>query len=145
MNVPLFLCGLGIWMGATIALRLAGQRLLLPDHWTGTLLLFAVSFPLMALLVRRLCRRIRVPRDKWLAGAVSVMLPTLIDARTIQWGRSGDGPRSGKTPWRKPHRQDCGSGARIFAASSSALVSLRNVPQPLSIPAMYLSFTALRV
>src|SRR5258708_25880685 len=78
MNVPLFLCGLGIWMGATIALRTAGQRCLLLDHWTGTLLLCAVSFPLMAWLVRRLCRRFQLPRDKWLAGAVSVMPPTLV-------------------------------------------------------------------
>ncbi len=78
MSFPLVLCGLGIWTAATIALRLAGQRLLLPDHWTATLLLFAVSFPLVAWLVRRLCRRFQLPRDKWLAGAVSVMLPTLL-------------------------------------------------------------------
>ncbi len=78
MNAPLLLCGLGIWIAATIALRLAGQHLLLPDDWTRTLLLFAASFPLMAWLVRRLCRRFQLPRDTWLAGAVSIMLPTLL-------------------------------------------------------------------
>src|SRR5260370_42307219 len=80
MSFPLVLCGLGIWTAATIALRLAGQRLLLPDHWTATLLLFAVSFPLVAWLVRRLCRRFQLPRDKWLAGAVAVFVPTLLVA-----------------------------------------------------------------
>jgi hypothetical protein len=78
MNLRLFLCGLGIWTGATLALRVAGQRLLLPGHWTKTLMLFAISFPLMAWLVRRLCRRFQLPREQWLAGAVSIALPTLL-------------------------------------------------------------------
>jgi hypothetical protein len=78
MNIGLFLSGVGIWLSATIALRLAGQRLLHPGDWRGTLILFAVSFPLMALLVRRLCRRSQLPPDEWLGGALSVALPTLL-------------------------------------------------------------------
>ncbi len=78
MNHRLFLYGLGIWIGATIALRVAGQRLLHPGDWTGTLILFAVSFPLTAWLVRRLCRRFEARPEQWLAGAVSVLLPTLL-------------------------------------------------------------------
>jgi hypothetical protein len=76
MNIRLFLYGLGIWIGATMALRLAGQRLLHPGDLRGTLILFAVSFPLMAWMVRRLCRN--VPREQWVPGAVSVALPTLL-------------------------------------------------------------------
>jgi hypothetical protein len=78
MHVRLILCGLGIWTAATIALRLAGQRLLHPGDWRATLILFTVSFPLMAWLVRRLCGRFQLRREQWLAGAVSVALPTLL-------------------------------------------------------------------
>lgn len=77
MNLRLFLYGLGIWIGATIALRIAGQHLLRSGDWKGTLILFAASFPLMAWLVRRLCRRFLLSREEWPAGAVSVLLPTL--------------------------------------------------------------------
>jgi hypothetical protein len=78
MSLRLFLYGLGIWIAATIALRFAGQRLLHPGDWTGMLILFAVSFPLMAWLVRRLCSRFQLRPDQWPAGAVSVLLPTLL-------------------------------------------------------------------
>lgn len=78
MSLRLFLCGLGIWAGATLGLRLAGQRVLHPGDWKGTLILFAVSFPLMAWLVRRLCRRFQLRQEQWLAGAVSIALPTLL-------------------------------------------------------------------
>ena len=62
----------------TLALRVAGQRLLRPGDWTGMLILFAVSFPLMAWLVRRLCGRFQARQEQWPAGAVSVLLPTLL-------------------------------------------------------------------
>jgi hypothetical protein len=78
MNLRLFLYGVGIWMGGTIALRVAGQRLLRPGDWTGILILFAVSFPLTAWLVRRLCGRFQSRPEQWPAGAVSVLLPTLL-------------------------------------------------------------------
>ena len=78
MNFRLVLYGLGIWMVATVALRVAGQRLLHPGDWTGTLILFAVSFPLMAWLVRRLCGRFQLRPEQWPAGAVSMLLPTLL-------------------------------------------------------------------
>jgi hypothetical protein len=78
MNLRLFLAGLAIWLAATAALRIAGQRLLHPGDLRGTLILFAVSFPLMAWVVRRLCQRARLPREQWVAGAVSVALPSLL-------------------------------------------------------------------
>ena len=78
MNFRLFLYGLALWLGGTIALRVAGQNLLRPGDWKGTLILFALSFPLTAWLVRRLCRRFQLGREQWLAGAVSVVLPTLL-------------------------------------------------------------------
>jgi hypothetical protein len=78
MKTGLALCGLAIWAAATIALRLAGQHLLQPGNWKGTLILFAISFPLMAWLVRRLCLRFQLPREQWLSGALSVAAPTLL-------------------------------------------------------------------
>lgn len=65
-------------MAATVVLRLAGQHVLHPGDWTGTIVLFAVSFPLMAWIVRSLCRRFQLRPEQWPAGAVSVLLPTLL-------------------------------------------------------------------
>jgi hypothetical protein len=78
MHKQLFLYGLAIWLAATLALRVAGQHLLHPGNWKGSLLLFAISFPLMASLVRSLCSRFQLPREQWLAGAFSIALPTLL-------------------------------------------------------------------
>jgi hypothetical protein len=78
MMLRLVLCGLEIWIAGTVVLRVAGQRILHPGNWTGMLILFAVSFPLMAWLVRRLCKRFRLDQGQWLAGAVSIALPTLL-------------------------------------------------------------------
>ena len=78
LKLPLFLYGLGFWVAGTILLRVRGQGFLHPGNWANTLILFAVSFPLMAWLVRRLCRRFQLPREQWPAGAVSVLLPTLL-------------------------------------------------------------------
>ena len=66
----LFLYGLVIWAAATLALRIAGQYFLRPGDTGGTLLLFAISFPAMAFLARRLCAG---P-----AGGIALALPTLL-------------------------------------------------------------------
>ena len=78
MNTRLFVYGLGIWLAATAALRLGGQRLLHPNDAAGTLILFAVSFPLMGLVARRLCHKSSIPPDAWPAAAISLALPTLL-------------------------------------------------------------------
>ena len=78
MNSRLVLYGLAIWVVATLALRLAGQHVLRPGNGRATLILFLLSFPLMAWIVRRLCRRAQLPRERWLGGAVSVAMPTLL-------------------------------------------------------------------
>ncbi len=70
MKRRLVLYGFAGWVAATLALRAGGQYLLHPGDLRGTLVLFAVSFPLMAFLVRRLC--------SGLGGAVLVLAPTLL-------------------------------------------------------------------
>jgi len=78
MRLHLFLWGLGIWIAATVGLRLAGQNMLHSGHPLRTVLLFVVSFAATAQLARGLCRRLRVPRDQWPAGAIALLLPTLL-------------------------------------------------------------------
>jgi hypothetical protein len=74
----LLLCGLALWGLGTAAIRLAGHRLLHPDDAGRILILFGVTFPALAWICRRLCRRFRLPRERWLAGALSLALPTLL-------------------------------------------------------------------
>lgn len=78
MHLRLFLYGLGIWTAATAILRLRGEHMLQPGHAMKTALLFAISFPLMAWMVRRLCRRFQLAQSQWPAGAISIALPTLL-------------------------------------------------------------------
>ncbi len=78
MDRRLLFCGFAIWAVATLALRVAGQYILHPGNWTRTLILFGISFPLMAWLLRRLCRRFQLSSDQWLRGGVSLAMPTLL-------------------------------------------------------------------
>ena len=78
LNRGLFRSGFVIWLAATLALRFWGPRLLRPGDWKGTLILFAVTFPLIAWLVRRLCARAGLPESEWLGGAIALLLPTLL-------------------------------------------------------------------
>jgi hypothetical protein len=78
MKVRLFIIGSVIWIAATILLRLAGQRILHPGDWKGTLVLFALTFPLMVLFVRRISIGARLSQEEWLPAAVSLLLPTLL-------------------------------------------------------------------
>jgi hypothetical protein len=78
MHYRLFLYGLGIWIVGTLGLRFWGQHLLHPGNTKGILILFVVSFPLMAWLVRSLCASFQVQREAWPAAAISIALPTLL-------------------------------------------------------------------
>jgi hypothetical protein len=63
---------------ATIAIRVIGHRLLQPERMAQTILLYLISFVLMALLVRFICQRFGLPKDSWPAAATLLILPTLI-------------------------------------------------------------------
>ena len=78
MKPRLIFIGFVIWLIATLALRLAGQRVLHPGNWKATLILFAVTFPLIASLVHKVCVRSGLPQQEWLPAAVSLLLPTLL-------------------------------------------------------------------
>ena len=78
MDRRLVLIGFVIWLVATVAIRLFGERLLHPGNGPGIVILFAISFAVVAWLVRRLCRRLQVPAGEWPSAAISVLLPTLL-------------------------------------------------------------------
>jgi hypothetical protein len=78
VSLRLLLYGLGLWIAGTVALRLFGQRLLQPERYVNSLALLVISFMLMAWLLRRLCARLKLPRDQWPIGAISLALPTLL-------------------------------------------------------------------
>lgn len=77
MNYRIFRIGVLLWLVGTAAIRLAGQRLLHSDRPYATLILYLVSFLLMALLAPRIFRRVGVQKDSWPAAATLLMLPTL--------------------------------------------------------------------
>jgi uncharacterized protein DUF5367 len=70
--------GIVLWTLGTIAIRLAGHRLLHPNQPLHTVLLYLVSLVLMALVARRICHRLRLERDCWPQAASLLILPTLI-------------------------------------------------------------------
>ena len=78
MRLRLFLSGPTIWIAGTVIMRLEGQSLIHPGDWKRTLVLFGATFPLVAWLVRGLCRWSGLDEQKWLPGAVLILLPTLV-------------------------------------------------------------------
>jgi len=78
MNLKLILLGLLFWFVATISLRVFGQTIIPDSNWLRVVPLFAISFALVALLVRFACMRARLPPEQWPAGAISLLLPTLL-------------------------------------------------------------------
>jgi hypothetical protein len=70
--------GFVIWLAATIALRFAGQYLLHPDNLLSIAALLAASFPLMALMARRICADTVLPPEQWPAAGIFLVMPTLV-------------------------------------------------------------------
>jgi Family of unknown function (DUF5367) len=74
----LVIVGAAIWLGATVLIRLAGQTFLPVRTPVLVVLLFAASFGLCALLVRSACRGAHIRGEDWPAGAIAVLMPTLL-------------------------------------------------------------------
>jgi len=80
--------GLGVWLVATLAIRLAGQHVLRAGSSTQLALLFAVTAVVIAVLVSRLVRRLPT-QDAGLRAAVLIVLPgLLLDTGSVLWFRS---------------------------------------------------------
>ena len=70
--------GLVAWLIGTAMIRLGGQYLLRPGELLPLALLLLASFPLMALLARSVCRGSALPPQLWPAGAILLVLPTML-------------------------------------------------------------------
>jgi Family of unknown function (DUF5367) len=82
----LALAGCGIWLGATIALRLWGQYLLDPSAGWAIAALLLVSAPVMFYLPRRLFRAYAIDRASFGRGAAALVAPgMLLDAIASIW------------------------------------------------------------
>ena len=70
--------GFLIWLFGTLVLRLAGQYVFYPQSVVAIAVLLLVSFPLMALVARRVCSDASIPRDQWPAAAIFLVTPSLV-------------------------------------------------------------------
>lgn len=70
--------GFFIWLCGTLVLRFAGQYFLYPENVLAIALLLLASFPLMALVARRVCSDASIPREQWPAAAIFLVMPTLV-------------------------------------------------------------------
>ncbi len=71
----LMIAGLVIWLVATIALRIAGQRVLNPDRPWSIIALLAISAFLMFRLPRYLFSRVAIPREQRALGGIALVAP----------------------------------------------------------------------
>jgi hypothetical protein len=70
--------GFVIWLVATIALRLAGQRILNPDRPWSILVLLAISALLMYRLPRLLFRLFAIPPQDRALGGIALVAPGML-------------------------------------------------------------------
>ena len=78
MNRQFLTYGIIGWIVATAGLRVGGQHLLRSSEWKGILILYLVSFILMASLARRLLLTLQISQEQVLGAVVSLLLPTLL-------------------------------------------------------------------
>jgi hypothetical protein len=70
--------GLALWIAGTVGIRVSGGTILRPHDVGRTILLYAASFAVMALIAPRIFRRLRLARESWPAAATMLILPTLL-------------------------------------------------------------------
>ena len=70
--------GFVIWLAGTIVLRFSGQYILYPTSLVAIAALLLVSFPLMALMARRICADAALPREDWPASGIFLVMPSLV-------------------------------------------------------------------
>jgi hypothetical protein len=73
-----FLTGFVIWLVATVILRFTGQYILYPTSLVAIAVLLLASFPLMALVARRVCSDAGIPREDWPEAGIYLVMPTLV-------------------------------------------------------------------
>jgi hypothetical protein len=82
----LLVAGLVFWVVGTLALRLLGQHVFVPDDAPRLVVVFLIGFLACGGIVRTLCRRFGVALDQWPGAASAVVLPTLLlDPVSTMW------------------------------------------------------------
>jgi hypothetical protein len=82
----LALAGFGIWLAATIVLRVTGQWLVRPGGPLYVAVLLAISALLMYRLPRALFGLMRIPREDYALGAIALVAPgMLLDTVSAIW------------------------------------------------------------
>jgi hypothetical protein len=80
--------GLVVWVVATLAIRLAGERVFRTGNWSQWGLLFGVTALIIAVPVYLLARRLPT-RDAGLRAVVLLVLPgMLLDTGSVFWFRA---------------------------------------------------------
>jgi uncharacterized protein DUF5367 len=74
----LIAAGFAFWGAGTLALRLLGQHVFVPNAAPRLIVVFLVGFLASGWVVRTLCRRFRLSAEQWPAAASAVVLPTLL-------------------------------------------------------------------
>ena len=74
----LFIAGVVIWSGATLALRVAGQWVLNPDRPLSIIALLAVSGLLLFRLPRLLFSRFAIPQEQYALGGIVLVAPGML-------------------------------------------------------------------
>jgi hypothetical protein len=74
----LFIVGFMIWLAASIVLRFIGQYVFHPESPTAIAMLLIASFPIMALVARRICADAKVPPQQWPAATIFFLMPSLV-------------------------------------------------------------------
>jgi hypothetical protein len=69
--------GFVLWLVGTIGIRIFGQYLFRPDNPISVVALL-ISFPLMFLLVRKICADANVPVEQWPLASVVLLTPTFV-------------------------------------------------------------------
>jgi hypothetical protein len=70
--------GFVLWLVGTIGIRIFGQYLFRPDNPISVAALLLISFPLMFLLVRKICADANVPVERWPLAGVVLLTPTFV-------------------------------------------------------------------
>jgi hypothetical protein len=78
MHMSTLLAGFVLWLCGTVAIRLAGHKLLQLERPPRTIVLYTISLAVMALSAPPIFRALRIDGIEWPAAAIALMLPTLV-------------------------------------------------------------------
>ena len=74
----MLMVGFVLWLVGTIGIRIFGQYVFRPDNPISVVALLLISFPLMFLLVRKICADANMAVEQWPVAAVVLLTPTFV-------------------------------------------------------------------